>query len=142
MTSAKYFRSVGNTLIDLTSRVVLTGNSFTLNDGAGGNTAFNLGASVSSLSLGGQLNVGAYQLGASSIVTNANYSNTMTLTGALQVNPKPVTAAVTSSVSKAYDGKLAMNGLTLGVTGAVTGDAVSASGAGAYDAKDVGTGLG
>ena len=142
VTSAKYFRSVGNTLIDLTSRVQITGGAFTLDDGAGGNTAFNLGASVPSLSLGGQLNVGAYQLGASSIVTNANYSNTMTLTGALQVNPKPVTAAVTSSVSKAYDGKLAMNGLTLGVTGAVTGDAVSASGAGAYDAKDVGTGLG
>ena len=142
VTSAKYLRSSDNSVIDLTGRVVLTGSAFTLNDGAGGNTAFNLGASVPSLSLGGQLNVGAYQLGASSIVTNANYSNTMTLTGALQVNPKPVAAAVTSSVSKAYDGKLAMNGLTLGVTGAVTGDAVSASGAGAYDAKDVGTGLG
>jgi filamentous hemagglutinin family protein len=138
VTSAKYFRSVGNTLIDLTNNVVLTGNSFSLNDGAGGNTAFTLGATSPSLSTGGQLNVGAYQLAASNIVTNANYSNTMTLTGALQVNPKPVTAAVTSSVSKAYDGTPAMNGLTLGVTGAATGDAVGASGLGAYASKNAG----
>ena len=142
VTSAKYLRSGDNSVIDLTGRVQITGNAFTLNDGSGGNTAFNLGASVPSLSLGGQLNVGAYQLGASSIVTNANYSNTMTLTGALQVNPKAVTATVTSSLSKAYDGKLAMNGLTLSVSGAVSGDAVGASGVGAYDAKDVGTSLG
>lgn len=140
--SAKYFRSSTNSLVDLTGRVQITGNAFSLNDGAGGTTAFTLGAASPSLSLGGQLNVGAYQLGSSGIVTNANYSNTMTLTGALQVNPKAVTAAVTSSVNKTYDGTLGLNGLTLGVTGAVTGDALGANGAGAYGAKDVGTGLG
>nr|NDG06812.1 hypothetical protein [Oxalobacteraceae bacterium] len=78
-------------------------------------------------------------MGAASITnTSVNYSNTITVTGALQVNPKPVTAAVTSSVSKAYDGTPTMNGLTLAVSGAVTGDAVSASGSGAYASKNAG----
>ena len=141
VTSAKYLRSSTNSVVDLTARVQINGSAFSLNDGSGGTTSFTLGATSPSLSRGGQLNVGAYQLGASGIVTNANYSNTMTLTGALQVNTKAVTGAVTSSASKAYDGTTAMNVLTLGVTGATVGDAVGASGAGAYAAKDVGTGL-
>jgi phosphoribosylcarboxyaminoimidazole (NCAIR) mutase len=139
VSSARYYRSSNSTVYDLTSSVVLAGNSFSLNDGAGGNTAFTLGAASPSLSTAGQLNAGAYQVGAASITnTSVNYNNTITVTGALQVNPRSVTAAVTSSVSKSYDGTPAMNGLTLALAGAVTGDAVSASGAGAYASKNAG----
>jgi hypothetical protein len=64
LSSARNFRSSNNTVYDLTSSVVLAGSSFSLNDGAGGNTAFTLGATTPALSTAGQLNVGAYQVGA------------------------------------------------------------------------------
>ncbi len=137
VTSAKYYHT-GSAPVDLTSSVVLTGTSFTLNDGFNGNTAFTLGALSPSLSTSGNLNVGAYQLGATSISnTNGNYSNNLTVTGALQVNPKAITAAVTSGASKAYDGNNSMSGLALGLTGLMTNDVVTASGAGTFASKDV-----
>ena len=143
VSSAKYFKSSTNSVVDLTSRVVLNGAALTLDDGAGGNTAFTLGALSTSLSSSGNINVGAYQLGATSITnTSSNYNNTITVTGALQVNPLAVSAAVTSSLSKSYDGQLTLNGLTLGLTGTVAGDLVSASGYGVYASKDAGAGLG
>lgn len=142
VTSAKYFRSSTHSVVDLTSNVVLSGSSLTLNDGVGGNTAFTAGALSPVLSTGGQLSVGAYQLGATSIAnSSANYSNTITVTGGLQVTPKELNASVTGSVNKPYDGTTVMNGLTLAVTGKAAGDAVTAAGNAAYAAKDAGTGL-
>ena len=142
VTSARYYRSSTRSIVDLTSSVALNGTSLTLNDGVGGNTAFTVGALSPVLSTGGKLSVGAYQLGATSIAnSSANYSNTITVTGGLQVNPKDVSASVTGSVSKAYDGTTVMNGLTLAVAGTVVGDTVTAAGNAAYAAKDAGTGL-
>jgi filamentous hemagglutinin family protein len=142
LTSARYYRSSTRSIVDLTSNAVLSGNSLTLNDGAGGNTAFTVGTLSPVLSSSGKLSVGAYQMGATSIAnSSANYNNTITVTGGLQINPKDVSASVTSKVSKPYDGTTAMNGLTIGVNGTVAGDVVTAAGNAAYAAKDAGTGL-
>ncbi len=140
--SARYYKSSNNTIYDLTSSVNISASSLTLNDGAGGNTAFTLGALSPALSSGGRLNVGAYQLGAASITNSSiNYSNTITVTGAMQVNPLAVTASLTSSVSKAYDGTPAMNGVGLSVSGGLSGDVLTANGSGAFVGKDAGTNL-
>ena len=139
VTSAQYVRRSDNTVVDLTNNVSLTGNALTLNDGASGQTAFNLGALLPTNSTSGSLNVGAYQLGSTIISnTSSNYNNTVTVTGALQVNPKTVTPSLTSSASRSYDGTTGMNGVIMGLSGLVGTDAVVVGGNGAYASKNAG----
>jgi filamentous hemagglutinin family protein len=133
LTSVQYKRSTGGAVVDLTSRAAVNTSAFTLADGAGGNTALTLGPLSSSLSSAGQVAVGSYQVGASSITnTSANYSNTVNIVGSLSVGQKSLTVAATSGLSKTYDGTTNMTSLGLGLTGLVGADAVTASGLGTY----------
>jgi filamentous hemagglutinin family protein len=139
LSSVQYKSSTGGAVVDLTSRAVVNTSAFTLADGAGGNTALTLGPLSSSLSSAGQVAVGNYQVGASSITnTSANYSNTVNIVGSLSVGQKSLTVAATSGLSKTYDGTTNMTGLGLGLTGLVGADAVSASGLGTYDNANAG----
>ena len=64
-------------------------------------------------------------------------SATVTIT----LNKKPVTPALSGTTTKEYDGTTAVpNGLSLGLSGVVSGDDVRVTGTLAYDSADVGTG--
>jgi hypothetical protein len=139
LSSVQYKSSTGGAVVDLTSRAAVNTSAFTLADGAGGNTALTLGPLSSSLSSAGQVAVGNYQVGASSITnTSANYSNTVNIVGSLSVGQKSLTVAATSGMSKTYDGTTNMTGLGLGLTGLVGADAVTASGLATYDNANAG----
>jgi hypothetical protein len=102
--SAQYLKSSSNTVVDLTVNATLTGNTLSLDDGAGGLTGLTLGAASPALSGAGHLRAGGHQLAATQVTnTSSNYSNTVTVTGALQVNPTPLSVAWTAA-NKVYDG--------------------------------------
>ena len=133
LSSVQYKSSTGGAVVDLTNRAAVNSAAFTLSDGAGGNTALTLGPLSTTLSNAGQVAVGSYQVGATSITnTSANYSNTVNIVGALKVEQKNITATATSGLSKTYDGTTNMTSLGLGLTGLVGSDVVSASGLGSY----------
>ena len=54
--------------------------------------------------------VGSYSLGISgaSTVNGGNFSNTITVTGAQQVNPKQITGTLSAGQTKVYDGNVLM----------------------------------
>uniref|UniRef100_UPI0025FEA18F autotransporter-associated beta strand repeat-containing protein n=1 Tax=Limnohabitans sp. Rim8 TaxID=1100718 RepID=UPI0025FEA18F len=133
VSSVQYKSSTGNAVVDLTSRAAINTAAFTLTDGAGGNTALNLGPQLASLSSAGQVAAGSYQVGASSITnTSANYSNTVNIVGSLAVEQKTLTPTATSGLSKSYDGTTSMSSLGFGLSGVVGADAVRATGLGTY----------
>ena len=120
------------------------GNALTINDGSAGTASFTLEPQSAATSTAGKLIVGSYQLGISGAVTenSANFSDTITVVGAHQINQKSITATNTGTVSKVYDRTTDMTGVTLALSTLETDDVVSVDGIGAFDQKDVGTGLG
>jgi filamentous hemagglutinin family protein len=139
ITSAEYLNG-SNQIVALDLSGINSGTNFTLNDGVGGTATFTLNASDASLSSAGLLKAGSYQVGATNISeTSNNFSNTLTVIGALNVNQKAVTVNA-GGVSKVYDGTTRMDNLTLGLLGVETGDVVAISGNGSFVGKNVGTG--
>ncbi|MDD2369506.1 MAG: YDG domain-containing protein, partial [Sulfuricurvum sp.] len=118
-------------------------NAVAVDDGAGGTAGFTLSELGSLTSTGGKLKVGNYQIGTSSAVTGSsgNFSNTVTVVGAHQVNAKAISASATGGVSKVYDGTIAMNGVAIGLNGKETNDVVTVGGNGAFSDKNSGTNL-
>jgi hypothetical protein len=115
-------------------------NVVSINDGAGGLASFTVAPIAGVLSHANQLAAGSYQLGASGTVTanSANFSNTLTIIGAHQVNTKGITASA-SNVSKVYDGTTSMSGVTLALSALETNDIVTVNGNGSFADKNVGT---
>ena len=135
--SAEYLNG-SNQIVALNLTGVNSVTSFTLSDGVGGNASFTLGASNPILSTANLLKAGSYQVGATNIIeTSNNFSNQLTVIGALSVNQKAVTVNA-GGVSKVYDGTTGMNNLTLGLSGVENGDTVAISGNGNFVGKDVG----
>ena len=117
------------------------GNTFTYNDGVGGVVTFTLNPTNAVYSSGNYLNVGNYALSGASInQTGSNFSGGPVFSGNLTVNPLGI-AANASTVSKVYDGTTAINGVSLGLPGVLSGDAVTVSGTGAFSQKNVGDNL-
>ncbi|WP_346309133.1 YDG domain-containing protein, partial [Limnohabitans sp.] len=144
VSSAEYLKDDETTIVDLTGSVSTSGtnnNTITLNDGNSGTANFTLGALNLLLSTANTLRVGSYQVGANSITeTSSNFSDTITVVGAHQVNQKALTPTVTSSTTKAYDGTAAMTGLTVSSPAILSGDLVSlTTGGGLYDSRNVGS---
>ena len=138
--SVAYLDSNGNTVKAL-SGTAAGGNTFTYSDGAGGSVTFTLTPAGGVYSSGNYLNVGNYALSGTSIAQNgSNFSGGPVFSGNLTVNPLGITANA-STVSKVYDGTTAMNGVTLGLPGVLSGDAVTVSGTGAFSQKNVGSNL-
>ncbi|MBU3578135.1 S-layer family protein, partial [Polynucleobacter sp. UK-Kesae-W10] len=125
---------------------VITGNQFTVSDGAGGIASFTIAPVASSTSGSSNTNVGGYQLATANITnTSINFNNTIVLTGTLTVSP--LTLAVdqlgVSGISKIYNGTTAISGLTLNTSAATSsiksGDAVVITGTGTYANANVGS---
>jgi len=111
-------------------------------DGVGGTASFTVAPLSPVLSTAGKLRVGNYQLGINGVVTenSQNFSDTITIVGAHQVNAKALTASATN-VSKVYDGTTSMTGVSLGLNTLETGDVVRVDGIGSLSQKDVGSNL-
>jgi hypothetical protein len=137
ITSAQYLDGI-NVLKGLTKQSA-SGNTSTWTDGAGGTVSFTL-ASASDLSTSGNQKVGNYAIvGTNTGITGSNFT-ALNFIGNLEVTQTPLTANA-SNVSKPYDGNVAMNGVTIGLTGKITNDVVTVSGSGAFSSPRAGTGL-
>ncbi len=126
----------GSTSIDVNNLVTIT-------DGAGGSATFTVSPQSATTSTAGKLETGSYQLGVSGAVTenSVNFSDTVTIVGAHQVNQKSITASTTGGVSKVYDGTTDMSGVSLALTTLETGDVVTVDGVGSFSSKNAGTNL-
>jgi hypothetical protein len=121
-------------------------NNYTFSDGAGGSVSTvlkpYLGNAVASTSGSTNTVAGTYDVkDANPTVVGGNFVGAPVFVGALTVDTKPVTPSV-SGVSKVYDGTTSMNNVVVGMSGKITGDALSIGGAGAFTQKNVGTSLG
>ena len=136
---AKYLNR-SHVISDLTGNVTRSGNTFTVSDGAGGSATFTISPVNAVTSGAGQLAAGSYALAATgaNVVSN-NFSNNLTLVGSQSVMAVPVTAV--PSISKVYDGTTTISSQAVPVTGALPGDTVGGSGAGAFASKIVGNNL-
>ena len=137
--TVQYLNSNGSTIHTL-SQTSASGNTYTYSDGSGGTVSFTLGA-TGATSTSGTLVVGNYAISASNVSqTGSNFSGTPVYVGNLAVTQKGL-AVGTGGVSKVYDGTTAISNAPLGLTGLVTGDAVTVNGTGSFGQKDVGTSL-
>jgi filamentous hemagglutinin family protein len=109
-------------------------NLVSINDGSGGTATFTVAPQDAVLTGAGNLAVGSYALGIDGLVTenSMNFSDTVTLIGAHQVNQKALTVTA-AGVSKTYDGTTSMDGVSIGLTGVEASDTVSVSGIGAFN---------
>jgi filamentous hemagglutinin family protein len=136
ITDARYMD--GSNVIHTLAAPTISGNTATYSDGVGGSATFTLGPVAAQNSTANWLKAGGYAIGASNVTeSSANFSNTLTVTGALTVDKKALSANA-SNVSKVYDGTTAMNNVVLGYTGLETNDVVTISGNGNFADKNVG----
>jgi hypothetical protein len=118
-----------------------TNNNFSYTDGTtNGNVNFTLTPTSGAYSTSGNLAVGNYAVGATSIVKGTNFTD-FVVVGNHSVTQKSLTPSATAGVSKTYDGTTNMTGLALGTSGSMAGDLVAASGTGAFASKNAGTNL-
>ena len=117
-------------------------NKVDVADGSGATAAFTIAPLAAATSGAGNLVAGSYQLGTSGVVTenSANFSNTVTVIGAHQVNTKGVTATA-SNVQKVYDGTTTATNVSLSLSGKETNDTLTVGGLGNFNSKNAGTGL-
>ena len=133
--SVSYMSSNGNTISNL-SLSSHTGNQFTYTDNAQGAITFTLQAvplaqGAPSLSTGGQLVVGSYNIAATSYQTVLNhFTNAPVYVGGLTITPLSIAAS--ASPSKTYDGTSLMTQANLSLNGVLANDVVSVTGSGVY----------
>jgi hypothetical protein len=136
------YLSSGDTLIHTLAGTDNGNNNFTYDDGAGTTVDFTLAPVGTAFSTGNHLVVGNYSLSGTGVSqTGSNFTGSPVFAGNLAVTQIALTPNATG-VSKGYDGSTAMTGVTLGLTGAQTGDAISVNGDGSFSQKNVGTNLG
>jgi gliding motility-associated-like protein len=137
--SGKYYSSTSSTVVTLALPSYSDG-TYTFNDGVGGTARFGLSLSPDTKSTANFYKVGAYSVAAIDIVeTSVNFSNRITVVGALEVTPKSVTASP-STVVKNYDGTTTMTGMSLSLSGILSGDLVSSLGSGYFSNAQSGIG--
>jgi filamentous hemagglutinin family protein len=135
ISSVEYLTNSGNVLTSLTAGAT-AGSTYTYNDGAGGSVTFTLGAN-GTLTPGGALPVGNYALAGTGLSqTGGNFAGTPTFIGNQAVTPKPLT----SSATKRYDGTDLLAAADLSLSGILTGDTVTAAGAGRFVLTGAGAG--
>ena len=104
--------------------------------------SFTLGLQSNSTSSSGNTNVGLYEIVASnqSKLTN-NYDSLVFSNGYLTVNTKELTPS-TSGVTKVYDGSTTVRGVSVDISGKVSGDEVIiGNSGGSFASKNVGSGI-
>jgi filamentous hemagglutinin family protein len=139
VTSAQYLDADGVTFHNLT-QTANSGNTYTYSDGVGGSVTFTVTPQAAVTSGAGHLAAGNYTLaGGSATIGGTNFAS-LHYVGNQTVN-RAALNALPGGVSKVYDGTTAMAGLTLGLGGLLAGDAVTASGTGAFASRNAGTNL-
>jgi filamentous hemagglutinin family protein len=137
---AKYMLP-NNAIVNLltTGSATVTGSQIVVRDAANASATFTVAPVNGATSTAGSLNAGSYQLTATNITTSngANFSDKVSLVGSQTVSTKPITPAPT--ISKAYDGSVAIAAFSLAPGGLVSGDAVLLTGSGTFANKNAGT---
>ena len=138
--SSQVFR-LDNGSVSGSSVTIDANNLLAVNDGAGSSASFTLTPSNPVYSNANKLVVGSYSLGISgaSTVNGGNFSNTITVTGAQQVNPKQITGTLSAGQTKVYDGNVLMPNAAIALGNVESGDIVTATGVSNYANKNVGT---
>jgi fibronectin-binding autotransporter adhesin len=139
ITNAQYMDS-GNVIHTLT-QTTHNGNTFTYDDGVGGSATFTVTPSGAVQSGAGFLAAGNYGLtGSNTSIVGNNFMQT-TYVGNQVVN-RIALAPQANGVSKVYDSTTDMTGLTVGLLGKLSGDAVTVTGDGAFSTPHAGSNIG
>ena len=114
-------------------------NQFSHSSLIAGNISFTIGPNGTVLSTSNNTAAGIYQLTATNAtISNPLLSKTIVVVGAHTVNPKELTVTSAAGVSKMYDSTVLMGAnLTVGISGNISGDLLSATGIGYYGSKNV-----
>ena len=90
--TAAYLKSDNSTIVDLTSNVVIAGSNFSVTDGAGGAASFKIiNPTPAATTVAGNYVAGSYTLGYDDLITSGTNFTSLSMTGALTVNPKALT---------------------------------------------------
>ncbi|NCW78924.1 MAG: hypothetical protein EBV64_13405 [Oxalobacteraceae bacterium] len=137
VTSLQYVAD-GN--VTLTLPVTANGNNrFSHSSLIAGNISFTLGPGGAVMSTSNHTAAGIYQLAASNAtISNPLLSKEIVVVGAQTVNPKELLVNSAAGVAKMYDSTVLMGpNLTVGISGNISGDVLSATGIGYYSTKNV-----
>ena len=138
--SAQYLSSSNSSVVNLLQNVTISNNKVTITDGSTGSAIFDIVPVQPVYSSSSRLRVGSYDLGlANLVVVSPNFNNAVLLQGNVRITPRTLALAVSSSVTKVYDGTSNMNNLALQSTNAFAGDLVSVAGLGSFTSKDAGS---
>ncbi|NBT74282.1 MAG: hypothetical protein EBT14_08910, partial [Betaproteobacteria bacterium] len=131
---AKYMN--GNSALFTLAAPTQVGNTFTFDDGVGGETILTLTPDSPVLSGSSNLVAGRYDLAATAVTSNSNnYGAAITVVGSHEVSQRDLTVTA-SGLSKVYDGTTDMVNLALS-SNAIAGDRISLSASSAYADKNV-----
>ena len=137
--SVKYLRDINGTT-ELKTLTQSLADPALYSDGVGGTVSFTLSA-PGATSGAGWLRVGNYGLSAAGLVKGGNnFLSDPVVIGTLSVTQKALTPS--AAPTKVYDGTTSMAPPALALAGLLTGDAVTASGTGVYQARHAGQNLG
>jgi hypothetical protein len=137
---AGYYSSNNQQVVDLTSSTKVVGVKVTVTDGSSGSAEFDVSVFQVTRSSSNNIEVGDYTLfDENTTLTSSNFSNTLVLQGNLKVTAKELTASVSNSKTKVYDGNDKILNLSLALSTLIMGDVVVASGSGLYESKDSGS---
>ncbi|MET3650680.1 autotransporter-associated beta strand repeat-containing protein [Dyella japonica] len=139
VTSAQYMDS-GNVIHTLT-QTSHNGNTFTYSDSVGGSVTFTVTPSGEVLSGAGFLAAGNYGLTGSNTSIVGNNFLQATYVGNQAVD-RIALAPQANGVSKVYDGTTNITGLTVGLSGELSGDTVTVGGDGAFNTTHAGNNIG
>ena len=140
--TAKYLDSTSNTIMTLTP--VVTGNTFSVDDGVGGQASFTITPANATLSSAGKVQAGGYNLQATNVSATGNNFQNLVMTGGLTVTPKVLNNNLgVQAITKVYDGSASISNLGLSfnqtLAGIASGDTVSLVGSGSFDDRHVAT---
>lgn len=138
--TAQYLDTSGGSVISSLTMQNLGNGVWKATDNTNTAVTFNIGVNGAQASSGGYLNVGNYIYNSSNLqpTSTSNFTGSSTNGGVLTITPKALTAG---TVSKVYDGVNTQSAATVAISGAMTGDVVSAKAATAtYASRNVGAG--
>ena len=140
--TAQYLDGNNNTIVTLNP--VMTGNAFSVSDGAGGSASLSINAANATLSNSSHVQAGGYNLQAGNVVKTGDNFQNLVMTGGLTVNPKILNSNLgVQPITKVYDGSASISNLGLNfnqpLAGVVSGDTVSLVGSGSFDDRHVAT---
>lgn len=135
ITSIQYL--FGDEVVDMTSSASISNNTVRLTDGS---TPINIALIPLDVTQSGSKNTpaGNYQIGTNYTLRGDSSFEGLEVTGALTVNPKPITIENITVESKQYDASTAATVSTSAATGWIQGDAIGLSVSGEFADKNFG----